>query len=418
MRVITDLHIHSRYSRACSKQLDLPNIAKWCEIKGIDVVGTGDFTYPAWFKSIQEDLEEVGAGIFALKNNKSKTRFLLSTELSLIYKQGDKVRRVHLCILLSKIESLKKLISLLEARGCNLKSDGRPILGMRSPELVKMVLEADPQALIIPAHAWTPHFAVFGSGSGFDSLEECFEDTTENIFAIETGLSSDPKMNWQWSKLDNISLVSNSDAHSLRNLGREANVFVVDNFDYKTLYHILKTRNKEKFAYTIEFYPEEGKYHYDGHRACNISFTPSETKKHNGICPSCKKKLVLGVMNRVASLSDRPGNFLAKNRVPYKSIVPLEIIISEAVGKGVGTKSVAVIYEKMISELGNEFGILLDQSIKEIARFAPEAVVRGIENMRQNKLFIEPGFDGVFGKVKLFKAGEKTIPVQSKIIIS
>lgn len=411
-RIIADLHIHSKYARACSKELTLPDIGKWCEIKGIDVVGTGDFTHPAWFASIKEELEEVDGGLFALRGQRSKTRFMLTTELSLIYKQGEKVRRLHICIFLSSIAALEKFISLLDARGVNLKSDGRPILGITAPEIVKMVLEADPRGLVVPAHAWTPWFAVFGSKSGFDSLEECFGKMTSQIDAIETGLSSDPAMNWRLSQLDNIFLLSNSDAHSLRNLGREANVFAVDNFDYQTLYNILKTRDTKSFSYTIEFFPEEGMYHFDGHRACNFRCAPSETKRREGVCPVCKKMMTIGVVNRVDSLADRAEGVRPPGRVPFKNIVPLEIIIGEAVGRQPGTKTVTAVYQKMISELDNEFSILLDRSYEEIGRVATKEVVEAIRRVREGRLIIEPGYDGVYGTVKIFSATEPIRPKQ------
>ncbi|MBI4281146.1 DNA helicase UvrD [Candidatus Uhrbacteria bacterium] len=417
MRVITDFHIHSKYARACSKDLTLSNIVKWCEIKGLDVVGTGDFTHPAWFASIKEELEEAGDGLFALAGNRSKTRLMLTTELSSIYKQGDKVRRIHLCVLLSSIPALEKFIAALEARGVNLKSDGRPILGLSAPEIVKMVLEADPRGLVVPAHAWTPWFAVFGSKSGFDSLEECFGEMTPHIYAIETGLSSDPAMNWRLSKLDDILLLSNSDAHSLRNLGREANVFAVDNFDYQTLYDILKHRDRGRFVSTIEFFPEEGMYHFDGHRVCKFCCQPAETKRLDGICPVCKKTLTVGVLNRVEALADRPAGSAPAERVPYQNIVPLEIIIGEAMSRQPGTKTVLGWYQKMTSVLGSEFAILLDRTYEEISSVAPKEIVEGIRRVRDGKLHISPGYDGVYGTVTLFEAHERIKAAQASLLV-
>jgi uncharacterized protein (TIGR00375 family) len=416
MNVIADFHIHSRYSRACSKELLLPNIARWCEIKGINVVGTGDFTFPAWISDIQRQLEEVGDGIFQLADKSSKTQFVLTTELSSIYKQGDQVRRIHLCVLMPSVKAVKKLITLLEDRGVNLKSDGRPILGLSAIEVTKLALEADERALVIPAHAWTPWFAVFGSKSGFDSLDECFGDMTKHIYAIETGLSSDPQMNWRWSHLDNIMLVSNSDAHSLRKLGREANVFSVDNFDYQTLHDILRTRDTKRFIHTIEFFPEEGKYHHDGHRDCGVMLKPSQTKKQNGICPKCKKSLTVGVLYRIDSLADRPEDYQPKGRVPFKSIVPLEEVIAEAVGRNPGTKTVNTIYAKLTEEVGAEFPILLDIPYKEIAKAASPVVVEAIRRVREGKVQIEPGYDGVFGKVSLFSPKEREKRTQAALL--
>lgn len=405
MRFITDLHIHSRYSRACSKDLTLPNIATWCEKKGIDVVGTADFTFPAWFESLTKELDEAGDGIFKLRGSKSKTRFLLTTELSAIYKQDDKCRRIHLCVFLPSLESVARLISSLAARGVNLKSDGRPILGLSAPEITQLVLDADPRGLVVPAHAWTPWFSVFGSKSGFDSLEECFGEMTPYIHAVETGLSSDPIMNRRLSSLDNVLLMSHSDAHSLRNLGREADVFDVPKFDYSVLHNTLMKRDHSKIS-TIEFYPEEGMYHYDGHRACGVRSHPSETKKHDGICPSCKKNMTVGVMNRVEELADRSEEE-ARALTNHRSIVPLEIIIADALGRGRATKGVEAIYEKLIREVANEFKILLDVPLNELAKAAPPEVVEAIRRVREGRLFIEPGYDGVYGTVKIFSPTER-----------
>lgn len=416
MKIIADFHIHSRYSRACSKELLLPNIAKWCEIKGIDVVGTGDFTHPAWFGHIKEELTEVHDGVFALKNGKSKTRFVLSTELSSIYTQGDKVRRIHLCVLLSSVAAAAKFIKLLDDRGVNLKSDGRPILGIPAKELVKLALEADDRALVIPAHAWTPWFSVFGSKSGFDSLAECFGEMTKYIYAIETGLSSDPAMNWRVSALNNILLVSNSDAHSLRKLGREANVFEVEKFDYPTLYAILKTHDTKRFLQTIEFFPEEGKYHLDGHRECRVCLTPAESKRAGGICPKCKKMLTLGVVHRVEALADRAEGFRPAHAVPFRRIVPLEIVIGEAVGKNPGTKTVNAVYQKLVDEVGTEFDILLETTYEKIGSVASKEVVEAVRRVREGNLSIAPGYDGVYGTVRIFKPDENQRVKQTALL--
>ncbi len=278
---ILDLHIHSKYSRACSKDLELPKIAKACETKGIDIVATGDFTHPGWFKHMEESLVEDNGGLYKLKDQNSPTRFILSTEVACIYKHRDATRRLHLVLLAPNLEAVAKLNAALEGRKVNLRSDGRPIMGLPAKELLKLMLDIDPGFMMIPAHAWTPWFAVFGSKSGYDNLQDCFEELTPHIKAIETGLSSDPTMNRRLSGLDNIVLVSNSDAHSLEKLGREANVFGFRDekeIDYTNILKIIKTGDKSRFLYTIEFYPEEGKYHFDGHRACGVSLEPKETK--------------------------------------------------------------------------------------------------------------------------------------------
>ena len=411
MKFIADLHIHSKYSRACSKSLTPENIAKWCEKKGIDIVSTADFTHPGWFRELQENLEPAEPGLYKLKGSANKTRFLVSTELSCIYKKGGKCRRVHLCLWMPSLESAKKFTDVLVARGCNVSSDGRPILGIDSEEILKIAMEIDPDSMVIPAHAWTPWFAIFGSMSGFDSLEEAFGKNAKYIYAIETGLSSDPAMNWQLSQLDDIVLISNSDAHSLEKLGREANVF---EFEYKPDYYkiinAIKNKNRKNFLYTIEFFPEEGKYHLDGHRACGVSLLPEETKKNNYLCPKCKRPLTVGVMHRVSSLADRKKEDVDKikeNFISYKSIVPLQEIIAESFGNGVKSKKVISLYEKIISECGSEFDTLLNKNIDEIKKCAGEIVGVAIDRMRKGDIFIRPGYDGEFGIVKIFNPSEK-----------
>lgn len=401
---ILDLHIHSRYSRACSQELELPKIARACEIKGIDIVATGDFTHPAWFEHIKQHLQEDAAGIYGLENNQSPTRFILSTEISCIYKHRDKTRRLHLVILAPEIAAVEKLNRKLEERGINLKSDGRPIMGLKAKELLQTILDVDPRFLMIPAHAWTPWFAVFGSKSGYDALEECFEELTSHIQAIETGLSSDPPMNHRLSALDKITLVSNSDAHSLDNLGREANVFNLaeGKITYDEIVNIIKSGDKNKFLYTIEFYPEEGKYHFDGHAACEICLAPQETKKQKYFCPKCKKPLTVGVLHRVDDLADREEkNIPTEKFIPHKYIVPLREVIGKVFGVGVKSKKVAKEYNHLIKNLGNEFHILLHCSVADISQHAADKnIALAIENMRAGRVKIQPGYDGIFGVVE------------------
>jgi len=435
MRIIADLHIHSKYSRACSQELTLANIDLWCHYKGIDLVVTSDFTHPAWFKDIQEKLEPEGNGLYKLKEaasvdgstnpalskaegltmTTSAVKFILGTEISCIYKQGDKCRRIHLNVFFPEIKNVEEFNSILEKMGCNLKSDGRPIIGLSAIQLAEIVFNINDQAMIIPAHAWTPWFSIFGSKSGFDSIEECFSKFSKNIFAIETGLSSDPAMNWRLSALDNIMLVSNSDAHSLPNLGREANVFNWQEPSYDEFYKTLKNRDKKKFLYTIEFYPEEGKYHYDGHAKCDISMDPTETKKHKGICPVCKKPLVVGVLNRVAELADRNKGKL-DNHVPYKSLVPLQEIIAESFNVGKSSKRVQKEYFNMIKKGGSEFSILLDRSLEELKKITVSEIVEAIKRVREGKLHIVPGYDGIYGKVQIYKNDEERGAVQKNLI--
>ncbi|MFH1767037.1 MAG: endonuclease Q family protein [Patescibacteria group bacterium] len=413
MRIITDWHLHSKYSRACSKELTLENNALWCEKKGVDVLGTADFTHPGWFREIKEKLVEVEQGMYRLQNpplsplgkGGSRVRFMMTTEVSQIYKKNDKVRRIHNIIMAPSIEVVEKINYWLENRGFNLKADGRPILGIDSEELYKRLKDVDDRIIMIPAHAWTPWFAIFGSKSGFDSIEECFGEMSKYIYAIETGLSSDPLMNRSLSALDKVMLISNSDAHSPRNFGREANVFELEpgQATYDEFIRILKEKDLSKFAYTIEFYPEEGKYHADGHADCDFWCSPEETKKLHGECPKCKKKLTVGVLNRVSELADRDLYEMPKNQVPYKSIVPLQEIIAESCGlkSSSGTK-VQEMYEKMIEVIGNEFTILLDSSIDDIEQGSTPAIAEAVRRVRAGEMHIRPGYDGVFGKVKIF----------------
>lgn len=400
MRLITDFHLHSKWSRACSKDLTFPNIAKACERKGIGFVGTSDAFHPAWRKDIGELLDDAGEGAFRLRDGSSSTAFLLSTEISCIYKRGDKVRRVHHLILFPHLAALDRLTEALNARGANLKSDGRPIVGLDSEELMKMTLEADPACLLIPAHAWTPWFSVFGSKSGFDALEECFGTQAEYVYAIETGLSSDPVMNWRLSMLDRIFLVSNSDAHSCENLGREANVFEMERPSYNELRRILVEHDAKKFVETIEFFPEEGKYHADGHRDCKFWCTPEETKKLKGLCPKCGRPLTIGVGNRVAELADRaPNPSRPSGAVPFRSIIPLRELIADAVGSGKTSKKVQQALDALLAHGHSEFSVLLDVPKSDLDRLTSPEIASSILAMREGRVEIRPGYDGEYGVV-------------------
>ncbi|MFH1430681.1 MAG: endonuclease Q family protein [Candidatus Uhrbacteria bacterium] len=414
MRVVVDFHIHSRFSRACSKDLTLSNIAEACGKRGIDLVATGDFTHPMWRAEIGEQLEPFADGIFRLRAPEndwaSKTRFVLSTELSCIYKKGGKTRRVHHVIIFPSLEAVDHLIQQLQDAGRNLASDGRPILGMSSKELLERCLNADRRVLFIPAHAWTPWFAVFGSESGYDHLEECFDDLTPHIPAIETGLSSDPAMNWRCSMLDSVALVSGSDAHSIPKLGREATAVDVEELTFDHIARAIRASAPLRYdahmenviAHTIEFHPEEGKYHYDGHRACGVCCTPEQTKKYNMICPQCKKQMTIGVMHRVDKLADRKIGFVHPNAPPYKSIVPLIETIMEAFAVKSMTLRSRECYEHLVRTIGNEFYILLDAPLECIATHAPIEVTEAIRRVREGELDIAPGYDGEFGTVRIF----------------
>ena len=405
MKFIADFHLHSKYSRATSPQMDLENLDKWAKIKGIKVLGTSDFTHPEWLKELREKLEPAEAGFFKLKNSTSETRFILTTEISCIYSKNNRIRKIHIIIFAPSFEVVEKINAHLGWIG-NLKADGRPILGLDAKELTKIVLNISGDCLIVPSHAWTPWFSIFGSKSGFDSVEECFEEYSKYIYAIETGLSSSPDMNWRLSALDKITLISNSDAHSFQKIGREANVFDTE-LSYPAIINTIKEKDASKFLYTIEFFPEEGKYHFDGHRNCNISLSPKETKKYNNICPNCGKPLTIGVLNRVEELADRPDDFKPENAIPFKSLIPLTEIIADVLAVGSETKQVIEEYENLIEKFENEFNILLEVSRSELEVATLPEIAEAIIRVRQGKVFIEPGYDGVFGKIKIFSKGEQ-----------
>ena len=410
MKFIADFHIHSKYSRATSGQTDLENICKWAEIKGVRVIATGDFTHPEWIKNIKDQLRPAEPGLFQYKN--LETRFLLTTEISCIYSKNNKTRKIHLIVLSPSIEIAEKINEELSKIG-NLKSDGRPILGLDAKELVKIVLGISIDCMVIPAHCMTPWFGLFGSKSGFDSIEECFEEMSPYIYAVETGLSADPSMLWRIPDLKNITLISNSDAHSPEKIGREANVFDVD-LNYYSIVEALKTR--KGFVETIEFYPQEGKYYGDGHRACNIYMDSKDSLKYSEICPVCGKKMTVGVMNRVDKLADKPEGFVPENAVPFRSIVPLKEIIGEALNVGSGAKSVDVEYKKLIKSFKSEFNILLEVPFEELKEITLSNIAEGIKRAREGKVSILPGFDGEYGKVKLFSEVEKREAIRQKTL--
>lgn len=409
MRIVADLHIHSKYSRAVSQEMTLENIDVWAGKKGIQVMATGDFTHPQWFNEIKTKFKQSEDGLYKIQN----TRFMLTTEISSIYSKNGKVRRIHNLIFAPSIEAVEKINTKLGWIG-NLKSDGRPILGLDSKKLLKIVLDADEKCVLVPAHAWTPWFSIFGSMSGFDSIEECFEEMSPHIFAIETGLSSDPAMNWRLSALDKISLISNSDSHSLQKLGREANVFDCE-LSYDGIIDAIRSKDLKKFLYTIEFFPEEGKYHYDGHRDCGISFSPSETKKHQNKCPVCGKNLTIGVLNRVNELADRKEGEKPASVIPYKNLISLDEIIGEAFGVGSKSKKVMAAYEKLISALGSELKILEESSYDEIAGASDQKIAEAVKKVREGKVNIKPGYDGEYGKISIFGENKKTEKPQATL---
>lgn len=405
MRIIADFHIHSPYARAVSKEMTLENLDHWARIKGITVMGTGDFTHPQWIKEIKSTLEPAEEGLYKIKGKDTPVRFILTVEISSIYSKGGRGRRIHTLIFAPSIEVAEKINTVLGWQG-NLKSDGRPILGLDAKELVKIALDVDSRCMVVPAHAWTPWFSVFGSMSGFNSLDECFDEYAKYIYAIETGLSSDPAMNWRWSHLDRLALLSNSDSHSLQRIGREANVFDAE-LSYGGIMGSIKSRDPKKFLYTVEFFPEEGKYHYDGHRVCGVRLDPLETKKVNKLCPVCKKPVTVGVMSRVEELADRPVGGKPEISTPFKSLVPLDEIIAESFGVGVSSKKVKEEYQRLVKTCGTEFAVLVDLPISDLKHTASSEIVEGIARVRDGRLSIQPGYDGEYGTVKIFADEER-----------
>ncbi|MDR2447363.1 MAG: UvrD-helicase domain-containing protein [Treponema sp.] len=439
MRIIADLHIHSRFSRATSKKLTPAYLDRWAAVKGIDVVGTGDCTHPAWLAELKEQLEEAEPGFYTLKDSirnnfdvtdasaarlpkpfrASDCRFVLTGEISTIYKKGDKTRKIHHLVILPDIKAAETFQNLLERVG-NIRSDGRPILGVDSRDVLRLLLDADDRSLLIPAHIWTPWFSALGAKSGFDSIDECYGDLTPYIPAIETGLSSNPPMNWALSSLDRFSIISNSDAHSPDKLGREATIFEMDR-SFRSLSKALRLekegRKKEDVAGTIEFYPQEGKYHYAGHRKCGVSVAPEDAASDapGGVCPRCGKPLTGGVINRVLELADRPvdewgvcpPSWRGTNKRPYVSLIPLRELLGETLNTGGASKKVDGAYTALIEKAGGEIGILMDMPIDKIeAQIIPfvsgELLAQAVARMRAGRVFIQAGYDGEYGVIRVF----------------
>lgn len=407
-----DLHIHSRYSRATSKDCTPEQLDLWARKKGIHIVGTGDFTHPAWREELEKKLEPAEEGLYVLKDEyricdgvipgESVPRFVVTGEISSIYKKNGKVRKVHSLILLPGLDDAQKISAKLEQIG-NIHSDGRPILGLDCHDLLEILLELCPRAVYVPAHIWTPHFSLFGAFSGFDTVEECFEDLSPYICAMETGLSSDPPMNWRVSALDRYQLISNSDAHSPAKLGREATLFDIP-LSYEGL--SLAIRSGSGLYGTIEFFPEEGKYHMDGHRKCNLCLTPSDTMKYKGICPVCGRKITVGVSHRVEELADRAEGYIRENAKRFESLVPLPEVIGASLGYSSVSVKVQREYGKLISELGPEFEILRNLPLEDIRRISGTRVAEGIRKLRSGNVERIPGFDGEYGVIRLFSAEE------------
>ncbi|MFH1678220.1 MAG: endonuclease Q family protein [Candidatus Omnitrophota bacterium] len=381
--------------------MDVVNIADWAKLKGITLMGTGDFTHHLWLEELKANLEELGNGLLKFRD----IYFMLTAEISSIYSKNGRGYRVHNLIFAPSFKTVDKINAALSRRG-NLASDGRPILGLDAADLARIVFDIDENCIFVPAHVWTPWFSVFGSMSGFDKIEDCFEDQTSKIFALETGLSSDPAMNWRLSALDKFSLISNSDSHSPAKIGREGNVFDCE-LDYQTIREVLRTKDKKRFLYTIEFFPEEGKYHYDGHRVCGVRLSPKETRENKGRCPKCGKNVTVGVMSRVEQLADRVEGYVPNNAIPYKNFIPLDEIIAEAKGVGKTSKAVESEYRMAISKFGTEFEILMRANESVLEKNLPKRIAEGVLRVRKGQVIIQPGFDGEYGKIATFSEEKK-----------
>jgi len=400
MEFIADFHIHSKYSRATSRNMDVKSLSEWAKLKGITLMGTGDFTHHLWLEELKNNLEDCANGLYKYNG----INFILTAEVSSIYSKGGRTYRIHNLIFAPSFKSVDLINERLGRIG-NLASDGRPILGLDAAELARIVFDIDDNCMIVPGHIWTPWFSLFGSMSGFDRIEDCFEDQTPKIFALETGLSSDPAMNWRISALDKFTLISNSDSHSPQKIGREANVFNCA-LDYKTIREVLKTKDNKRFLYTIEFFPEEGKYHYDGHRLCGVRWSPKETKENNGRCNICKKPVTIGVVNRVEQLADRPEGFKPLNSIPFKNFIPLDEIIADVKGINKGSVAVERDYHSYLAKFGTEFDILMRAPKDALLKGLPPKVAEGVLRVREGRVNLKAGFDGEYGKISIFAEDE------------
>jgi len=410
MSVIADLHIHSKYSRATSEKMDISTITHYAHIKGLNLLGTGDFTHPLWMRELKNSLVEVAdTGLYSLKEaSQTSVYFMLTTEVSIIFTFEGKVRKIHNLILAPSIEVAEQINDVLKTQG-DLSADGRPTFGMSAPELVEKIIAVSDDNLVIPAHAWTPWFSLFGSINGFDSLEDCYQDMTKKIFALETGLSSDPPMNWRLSALDKYCLVSNSDSHSPYpyRIGREANVFEFKELSYKKIIESIRSKDSETFKFTIETDPAYGKYHWTGHRNCNVSMSPEESRRLAGKCPVCHRSLTRGVEERVEDLADRPPKFKPDGAIGYVHLLPLQEIIGTVLGtENLSTSAVWTAYNALTSRFGDEYRVLLDVPQKELEKATEPRIAEAIINVREDRVKVIPGYDGVYGKMVLKGTGE------------
>lgn len=424
MQIVSDLHLHSKYSRAVSRDMTLDTMARYASLKGLNLLSAADWTHPLWIREIKGELEEDSKGIFKLKKSENEVRFLLSVEISCIYSQGGQTRRIHCLVFSPSVEICEKINQELVKRGANLNADGRPIIGLSAKQLLELIQSVSEETMLIPAHIWTPWFSLYGSMSGFDSIDECFGEFSEKIYGIETGLSSDPSMNWRIAELSNRSILSFSDSHSPAKMGREATVFVskdpnsrLKTYDYNDITSAIKRQEKSNFkiGYTVEFYPEEGKYHYTGHRNCKVIYSPKDTQEKGVICPVCNKSLTVGVMERVERLASSDSKELAKsnsngikwildpdkNHPPFIKLVPLLEIIAEVTGSTVFSGKTKKLFEDLCNAFGGEMEVLLKTKKEEIAKIAGIEIAHGVQRVRGGDIVVSPGYDGEYGVVKI-----------------
>jgi len=415
MQIVGDFHLHSKYARATSSQMDIENLAKYAKVKGLDILGTGDFTHPEQLKDLKAKLEPIeDTGLYTYNG----TKFMLTTEMAVFYFQDNKSRRIHHIVHVPSLDIVDQIIDVLTKRGGNTGIDGRMMIKMSSPELVELLLNISKDVEVVPAHLWTPFFGCLGSKTGFDSVKDCYLDQTKHIHAVETGLSSDPSMNWRLSQLDDFALMSNSDSHSPWpwRLGREANVFDLKKITYWELWDAVRKKDNKRFLYTIEVDPNYGKYHFDGHRDCNVLLSPQESKKLGNICPKCGKQLTIGVLQRVEELADRPEGFVPKNAIQFKSLLPLYEIISTVLEiKQIYSQKVSAEQDKLIEAFGNELNVLLNANREEMLKHTSEGIADAVIAVREGRIWYIPGYDGVYG-IPVFSEQEyKRLREQQKI---
>jgi uncharacterized protein (TIGR00375 family) len=413
IRIIADLHIHSRFSRATSQKMNITEITRFARIKGLKLVGTGDFTHPKWHNELTTELTEVpDTNLYASREHpESPVRYMVTAEVNTIFPFNGNTKKVHHVILTPNLETASQINDRVKRHG-DLSVDGRPFLDMTAPQLVEEIMEVSDENVVIPAHIWTPWFSIFGAFSGFDSVEECYQDMTRHIPALETGLSSDPPMNWRLSGLDKFALVSNSDCHSHWpwRIGREANVFEFERLTYMEVVDTLRKKDPKRFRYTIETNPAYGKYHWTGHRNCKISLAPQEATKYGNHCPVCGRKLTKGVEQRVEELADRPADFKPPNAIGYRHLLPLSEIITAVLGVSYqGAKAVWRVYNPLVKRFGDEYSVLMDAPLEEMTKLVEPRIAEAIVRVREDRVKVVPGYDGVYGQLEIFEEKQEDI---------